>query len=70
MASGLGFVLGSHLAVGLTAPFLLSNTQGVSVLWEDLPSVMALACLVALTAMLPPMLALMRMDPNRTLREE
>ena len=64
-----GFVIGSELAVRMTAPFLVTQTRAVRILWEDLPSVVALSAAVALVAMLLPMVQLLRMDPNRTLVE-
>jgi putative ABC transport system permease protein len=69
-ASLAGFASGSWLAVWLTSPFLMVGTRAVRVVWSDLPPVMALACLVALTAMMLPMVYLVRMDPNETLYEK
>jgi ABC-type antimicrobial peptide transport system permease subunit len=69
-ASALGFAIGSRLAVDLTSSFLVVNTQAVQTVWGDLFSVMRLATIVALLAMIPPMTALIRMDPNATLVEE
>lgn len=65
-----GFIIGSELAVRMTTPFLVTQTRAVRILWDDLPSVVALSIAVALVAMLLPMFQLLRMDPNSTLTEE
>lgn len=65
-----GFIVGSELAVRMTASFLVTQTRAVRIVWEDLPSVTALSVMVALVAMLLPMLQLLRIDPNKTLVEE
>ncbi len=65
-----GFLIGSELAVRMTAAFLVTQTRAVRIVWEDLPAVTALSVMVALVAMLLPMLQLMRTDPNRTLVED
>jgi len=54
----------------MTAAFLVTQTRAVRIVWEDLPAVTALSVMVALVAMLLPMLQLMRTDPNRTLVED
>lgn len=69
-ASVTGFLVGSLLAVHITSDFLVTKTQGVAVLWSDLPSVTLLTCAVAAGAMVLPMVQLLRMDPNATLVEE
>jgi len=65
-----GFYAGSELAVGFTSQFLVSNTQPVSILYERLPVVLLLTCAAALGAMLPPIIQLVRTDPNQTLNAE
>lgn len=69
-ASLVGFVVGSKLAVGVTSAFLVTQTQSVRILWNHLPWVMTLTCLVALFAMFLPMIQLVHTDPNATLVEE
>jgi len=69
-SSVVGFALGSRLAVSLNSSFLVVKTRSVQTFWGDLPSVMGLACCVALFAMIPPILQLLRLDPNEILTEE
>jgi len=70
VASLAGFLLGSHLAVQLTTPFLVVNTQPVTILWQELVATVALACFVAAAAEMIPMIKLLRLDPNAILMEE
>ncbi len=70
IASVVGFLIGSQLAVGLNASLLVFNTRPVHILWSHLPSVIQLTCLVALISEIVPMIQLVRMDPNATLVEE
>lgn len=65
-----GFLIGSELAVHMTATFLVTQTRTVRILWGDLPSVALLSVAVALAAMLLPMIQLIRTDPSKTLVEE
>lgn len=65
-----GFLAGSKLAVFHIAPFVATNTQAPGMVWNDLPSVIGLTCLVSLISMIPAMVYLVRHDPNRTLAEE
>jgi hypothetical protein len=65
-----GFLIGSELAVRMTASFLVTQTRSVRILWGDLPSVTLLSVAVALAAMLLPMIQLIRTDPSKTLVEE
>ncbi len=69
-ASATGFLIGSHLSVWLTRPFLVYQTQPVTVIWQQLPSVALLTCAVAVVAEIVPMVKLIRMDPNSILMEE
>ncbi len=69
IASVAGFLLGSQLAVWFTTPFLVTKTQVVGILWEQLPSTIALAVVVVLLSEIIPMFQLLRTDPNQTLRE-
>jgi ABC-type lipoprotein release transport system permease subunit len=65
-----GFLIGSELAVRMTASFLVTQTRSVRILWGDLPSVTLLSVAVALAAMLLPMIQLIRTDPSKTLVDE
>jgi putative ABC transport system permease protein len=69
IASVAGFLLGSQLAVWFTTPFLVTKTLVVGVLWEQLPSTIALAVVVVLLSEIIPVIQLLRTDPNQTLRE-
>ena len=69
-ASVVGFLLGSALAVHFTTPFLVVNTKPVTILWEQLPSITALTCVLALAAEVIPMIRLLRLDPNTILAEQ
>ncbi len=69
VASVVGFLIGSQLAVRLTEPFLVVNTTPVTILWAQLPSVVVLTCAVALVAEALPMLKLLSLDPNAILTE-
>jgi ABC-type lipoprotein release transport system permease subunit len=69
-ASLVGFLLGSALAVHLTASFLVVNTRPVTVLWEQLPGVVGLTCAVAVLAETAPIVKLLRLDPNTILAEQ
>ena len=69
-ASLVGFLLGSALAVHLTAPFLVVNTRPVTILWEQLPGVLGLTCAVAVLAETAPIIKLLRLDPNTILAEQ
>ena len=70
LASVTGFFIGSYLSRSLLAAVLVANTRPVAVVWDQLPSVMGLTCLVAFLAELLPMAKLVRMDPNAILIEE
>ena len=70
LASVVGFVFGSRLAVDVTAEFLVTQTRDIGIIWSHLPRVMGQACGVVLLAMALPMLQLVRMDPNATLVED
>ncbi len=69
-ASMVGFLLGSLLAVWFTSPFLVVHTQSVTILWNQLPRVVGLTCLVALVAEVIPMAKLVHLDPNAILVQE
>jgi ABC-type lipoprotein release transport system permease subunit len=69
-ASLAGFLLGSALAVHFTTPFLVVNTRPVTILWEQLPTVAALTCAVAVLAETAPVIKLLRLDPNTILAEQ
>ena len=69
-ASLAGFLLGSALAVHFTTPFLVVNTRPVAILWEQLPTVAALTCAVAVLAETAPIIKLLRLDPNTILAEQ
>jgi ABC-type lipoprotein release transport system permease subunit len=69
-ASIAGFVIGAFLSVWLTGSFLAYQTQPVSVIWRQMPGVMLMACAVAATAEILPMIKLVRMDPCDVLMEE
>ena len=69
-ASVVGFVLGSGLAVHFTAPFLVVNTQPVTFLWQQLPTIVALTCVVAFVAEIIPVIKLLSLDPNTILAEQ
>ena len=68
-ASLVGFLLGSALAVHFTTPVFVVNTRSVSILWEQLPSVIGLTCAVAVLAEVAPIIKLLRLDPNTILVE-
>jgi len=70
LASAAGFLAGSGLSVWLTRPFLVFQTQPVSIVWGHLPKVMLLTCIVAVVAEIIPMIKLVRMDPSAILTEE
>lgn len=70
LAAVLGFYLGSVLAVQLSAPFLVVNTEPVAILWRELPATAALTCAVALAAELIPVVRLLSLDPNTILVEQ
>jgi len=70
LASVAGFCLGSFLAIQLNAPLLVVNTRPVSILWQQLPSVVGLTCAVALVAELIPIVKLLSLDPNTILSEQ
>lgn len=65
-----GFLLGSLLAVRLTAPFLVVNTNSVTFLWEQLPAAVALCCAVAIVAEIVPVAKLFFLEPSTILAEE
>ena len=69
-ASVAGFFIGSFLSRWLLSPVLTANTRPITIIWGQLPQVMALTCLVAAVAELLPMFKLVRMDPNAILIEE
>ena len=68
-ASVVGFFVGSFLSSWLLAPVLVAQPRPVTVVWGQLPEVMALTCAVVLLAELGPMAKLVRMDPNAILVE-
>lgn len=70
VASVIGFLLGSLLAVRLTETFLVVNTAPVTILWTQLPGVIWLTCLVAALAETLPVLKLLSLDPNTILAEQ
>lgn len=70
VASLVGFVLGSGLAIELTTPFLVVNTKSVTVVWSHFPAVAALTCAVAIVAEMIPVAKLLTLDPNTILTEE
>lgn len=65
-----GFIIGSYLSVSLVAPFAVTKTREVAVIWSRLPSVAVLACLLAAAAESVPMFMLVRLDPSIILMEE
>jgi len=69
-ASICGFVIGSWVSRSLLSDVLVSNTLPVTIIWEQLPMVAGLTCIVAVLAAGVPMLKLVRMDPNTVLTEE
>ena len=69
-SSVVGFFLGSALAVHFTAPFLVVNTNPVTILWQQLPVVAALTCAVAVVAEIVPIIKLLTLDPNTILAEQ
>lgn len=70
IASVVGFLAGSALAVYLTAPVLVVNTRPVTVLWDQFPAVLGLTCAVAVLAETVPVIKLLRLDPNTILTGE
>jgi ABC-type lipoprotein release transport system permease subunit len=70
LASFLGFLLGSQLAVSWTQTFLIVNTRPVTFLWGQLPGVMAIACGVVVLAELFPVAKLLSLDPTTILVQE
>ena len=69
-ASASGFLIGSWLSVWLTRPFLVFSTKPVTIIWQQLPGVILLACAVAVIAEIIPMIKLVRTDPSTILMEE
>ncbi len=69
-ASVLGFYLGSLLAVQLSAPFLVVNTEPVAILWRELPAAAGLTCAIAVAAEAIPIIRLLSLDPNTILAEQ
>jgi ABC-type antimicrobial peptide transport system permease subunit len=70
VAAVLGFLLGSALAVQFTTPFLIVNTQPISILWNQLPTIIGLTVAIAIAAEIVPMLRLLSLDPNIILTEQ
>jgi len=70
IASVAGFLIGSCLSKGLLTPVLVSQTNPVAIIWNQLPHTMALTCLVALAAEIIPLMKLVRTNPNVVLTEE
>lgn len=70
LASVAGFIIGSYLSVSLVAPFAVTKTRQVAVIWSHLPPVVILACLLAVAAESIPLIMLVRMDPSVILMEE
>jgi ABC-type lipoprotein release transport system permease subunit len=70
LAALAGFLLGSTLAVQLTAPFLVVNTQPITILWQQFPAVACLTVAVAIVAEIAPTLKLLSLDPNTILAEQ
>jgi len=70
VASVAGFFVGSSLSSWLLAPVLVTQTRPVTIVWQQLPEVLALTCGVVFLAELLPMAKLVRMDPNAILMEE
>ena len=69
-ASVVGFVVGGYLSVWLTSPFLITNTQQISILWNQLPKTVLISEAVALLGQLFPIVKLLRMDPCTILTED
>lgn len=69
-AAVLGFYLGSVLAVQLSAPYLVVNTEPVAILWQELPATAGLTCVVAVAAEAIPVIRLLFLDPNTILAEQ
>jgi ABC-type antimicrobial peptide transport system permease subunit len=69
-ASAAGFLLGSLLAVHFTSPILVVNTQPVTFLWQQLPTVAGLTCAVAAAAEIVPVAKLLSLDPSTILAEQ
>ena len=70
LASTTGFFIGSGLSKLLLVDVLTSNTRPIGVLWGQMPSTIALTCVVAIAAEAIPMIKLIRMNPNSILVEE
>jgi ABC-type lipoprotein release transport system permease subunit len=69
-AAILGFLLGSLLAVQLTTPFLVVNTQPVTFLWRELPAALAITLSVVMLAETVPVTRLLTLDPASILTEQ
>lgn len=71
LASGLaGFLAGSFLSVRRLSPILITHTMPVSVIWPDLPRIVAATLLLAAVSAVPPFIRLLVLEPTRVLAEE
>lgn len=70
LAAAAGFLIGGTLSVKLTAPFLITNTRHITLLWGNLPKTVIMSGGVAVLAQLLPIIKLLRLDPCAILTEE
>jgi putative ABC transport system permease protein len=70
LASLIGFLIGGHLAVWLNAPFFISNTRQITLVWSNLPFTLLAGMGVALLGQLFPIIQLLQLDPHTILAED
>ena len=70
LASVAGYGIGAYLSVGLTTPFLVTNTHHVAISWVNLPTTVLAGMGVALLGQLLPIARLFKLDPHTILAED
>ena len=71
IAAGIsGFIIGGYASVFLTTPFLVTNTQNVSILWSNLPMTVGIVVIISIIGELIPIIKLLSIDPCVILMED
>ena len=65
-----GFIIGGNASVFLTTPFLVTNTQHVSIIWNNLPITVGFVVAISIIGELIPIIKLLRIDPCVILMED